>query len=347
MLDKRNYELQHIRNLQEKYKKDPALLERVLYAFGLLEALKESGLPFTFKGGTCLMLLLEHPTRLSTDIDIIVEPETDINGYIEKAGRIFPFTSCEEQVRVGRNFIAKRHFKFLYRSPLQDKEFYILLDILFSEIPYIETVEKEIKNELLIVDEPKIMVTVPSVECILADKLTAFAPHTTGVPLGVGKSMEIVKQLFDIAILIDAIENPVNVRRTYDKVVSQELEYRGLHIGKEEVLQDTINACLSIIGRGTAEKKDYAEYLMGIKAVGTHILFLNYSGEIAAHQACKVMYLATCLLKQTDFVKIEHPEMYMDRKLDNKKYKGLSSIKKQKLEAYGYLVEAVRLLEEE
>lgn len=28
------------------------------------------------------------------------------------------------------------------------------------------------------------------------------------------------------------------------------------------------------------------------------------------------------------------------------KYKGLSSIKKQKLEAYGYLVEAVRLLEE-
>lgn len=347
MLDERNYELQHIRNLQEKYKKDPALLERVLYAFGLLEALKESGLSFVFKGGTCLMLLLEHPVRLSTDIDIIVEPGTDVEGYIEKAGRIFPFTSCEEQVRVGHNSIAKRHFKFLYRSPLQEKELYILLDVLFSEVPYVEMIEKEIENELLIVNEPKVMVTVPSAECILGDKLTAFAPHTTGVTLGVGKSMEIVKQLFDIAILIDAIENQINVRKTYDKVVSEELEYRGLYISKEEVLQDTINACLSIIGRGTIEKKDYEEYLRGIKAVGTHVLFLNYSGEIAAHQACKVMYLAVCLLKQKDFVRIEHPELYIDRKFDNKKYKGLSSIKKQKLEAYAYLVEAVHLLEEE
>ena len=41
---------------------------------------------------------------------------------------------------------------------------------------------------------------------ILGDKLTAFAPHTTGVPLCVGKSMEIAKQLFDVATLIDVLE---------------------------------------------------------------------------------------------------------------------------------------------
>lgn len=57
MLNRKNYELEYMRGLQEKYKKDPALLERVLYAFGLLEALKVSGLPFVFKGGTCLMWL--------------------------------------------------------------------------------------------------------------------------------------------------------------------------------------------------------------------------------------------------------------------------------------------------
>lgn len=229
---------------------------------------------------------------------------------------------------------------------MQEKEFYILLDILYSEIPYVETIEKEVKNELLIVDGLKTMVTVPSAECILGDKLTAFAPHTTGVSLGVGKSMEIAKQLFDVATLIDAMENQNIVRKTYDKVVLEELGYRGLTIGKEEVLQDTINACLSIISRGTMYKEDYAEYLKGIKAVGTHILFFNYSGEIAAHQACKVMYLAACLLKEKEFVKIEHSEEYIAQKIDQKKYKGLSSIKKQKLEAYGYLVEAVRLLDE-
>lgn len=346
MLDKRIYELEYMRELQGKYKKDPALLERVLYAFGLLEALKVSGLPFVFKGGTCLMLLLEHPMRLSTDIDIIVTPGTDIEEYIRKAGTIFPFVSCEEQIRVGHNSIEKRHFKFIYKSPLLEKEFYILLDILFSEIPYVKTIEKEVKNELLLVDGVKTMVTVPSAECILGDKLTAFAPHTIGVPLGVGKSMEIAKQMFDVATLIDAMKSQDVVKQTYNNVVLEELGYRGITISKEEVLQDTINACLSIISRGTMYKEDYVEYLKGIKAVGTHILFMNYSGEIAAHQACKVMYFATCLLRNREFVKIEHPENYIEKKLDQKQYKGLSSIKKQKLEAYGYLVEAVQLLEE-
>jgi hypothetical protein len=37
------------------------------------------------------MLLLDKPRRLSTDIDIIVEPETDVEMYIRKAGQIFPF----------------------------------------------------------------------------------------------------------------------------------------------------------------------------------------------------------------------------------------------------------------
>lgn len=69
MLDKRNYELAYIRELQIKYERDPMLLERVLFAFGLLEAIKRVGMSFIFKGGTSLMLLLSRPMRLSTDID--------------------------------------------------------------------------------------------------------------------------------------------------------------------------------------------------------------------------------------------------------------------------------------
>ena len=64
MLQKENFRLENIQRLQKNYKKDPALLERVVYAFGLLEALCLTGLPFVFKGGTCLMLLLKHPMIL-------------------------------------------------------------------------------------------------------------------------------------------------------------------------------------------------------------------------------------------------------------------------------------------
>ena len=91
MLSKEIFTLDYIRELQKKYKKDPGLLERVMYAFGLLEALTQVGMKFIFKGGTSLLLLTEHPMRLSTDIDIIVEPGTDVEKYIMEAAKIFPF----------------------------------------------------------------------------------------------------------------------------------------------------------------------------------------------------------------------------------------------------------------
>ncbi|MEE0237506.1 MAG: nucleotidyl transferase AbiEii/AbiGii toxin family protein [Bacteroidales bacterium] len=203
MLLKDNFNMENVQRLRDLTGRDPNLLERVVYAFGLLEAIKQAGIPFIFKGGTSLMLLMEHPMRLSTDIDIIVKPGTDIDYYIQEATKIFPFLKCEEQVRIGKNNIEKRHFKFIYKSPVRDSEFYILLDVVFAESPYALLTEKEICNELLLVEGPEVYVTVPTADCILGDKLTAFASHTTGVTFG--KELEIIKQLYDVANLIDVM----------------------------------------------------------------------------------------------------------------------------------------------
>ena len=110
MIIRENYGEEHIRELQRKSRKDPQLIERALYALGLLEALSKTGMKFVFKGGSCLMLLLPQLMRLSTDIDIVVNPGTDVNEYIDKAAEIFPFISYEEQVRIGKNNIEKKHF---------------------------------------------------------------------------------------------------------------------------------------------------------------------------------------------------------------------------------------------
>lgn len=99
MLSREIFTLEYIRGLQKKYKKDPGLLERVMYAFGLLEALAQVGMDFVFKGGTSLLLLTEHPLRLSTDIDIIVEPGTDVEKFVMEAAKIFPFKHHEKQSR--------------------------------------------------------------------------------------------------------------------------------------------------------------------------------------------------------------------------------------------------------
>lgn len=70
MIIKENFSEEHIRQIQNENRRDPLLIERTLFAFGLLEALVKVGLQFTFKGGTSMMLLLPKPMRLSTDAGV-------------------------------------------------------------------------------------------------------------------------------------------------------------------------------------------------------------------------------------------------------------------------------------
>ncbi len=161
------------------------------------------------------MLLLKHPMRLSTDIDIIVEPGTSIDKYLEEAARIFPFRAQEEQVRIGKNKIEKRHFKFTYESPVTGKDIYILLDVLFETPHYSQIIEKEITNELLLTEGENLKVKIPSINCILGDKLTAFAPHTTGILLDAGKDMEVMKQMYDVSTLLEEFDDFEEMSKTY------------------------------------------------------------------------------------------------------------------------------------
>lgn len=344
MIDKTVYEIEYIRGLQKKYASDPGLIERALYAFGLLEAIKLVGMPFCFKGGTSLMLILDKPARLSTDIDILVEPGTDVDEYVEKAAKVFPFISKDEDIRKGKNGIVKRHFKFTYFSPVRNTEFYILLDIVFAHLPYAKTMQKEINNELLLTTGENLYVEIPTADCVLGDKLTAFAPHTTGVLLGCGKELEIAKQLFDTATLSDYLSDYELFASTYEIAALEESAFRGKNWSRDDILRDTIRACVSIISKGTIDKEDYSEYLRGIKSLRNHVLLSGYNVDDATWKACKVMYLASCLISGNRFQKIENPEGYLSARLEGEKYKKLVYVRKQRPDAYACLVEATRNL---
>lgn len=75
------------------------------------------------------------------------------------------------------------------------------------ESPYDQIVTKPIRNDLLVTASEDLVVTMPTLECILGDKLTAFAPHTIGVPLAKDKELEIVKQMFDVATLAERMQD--------------------------------------------------------------------------------------------------------------------------------------------
>ena len=346
MLTKENFTMQHVMDLKKNRIVDSFILERSIYAFGLLEALCRVNMPFVFKGGTSLMLLLEQQRRLSTDIDIIVAPGTNVNHYLEEAGKIFPFEKVEQQIRKGKNSIEKRHYKYYYNSPVKGQApFYILLDILFEENHYSNVIRKPIRNELLITEEPYYEVSLPSADCILGDKLTAFAPHTTGIPFGVNKELEIIKQMYDIASLTDVTENFDDVRQSYLGTVSSEIRYRGIEVAAEDVLHDTLEAAACIASRGQYGD-DYARYLQGIKSIVTHVYDKRFSAEKAAVMACKVMHIAACVLKNVPYEQIDDYCLYSETDIGFSRYSKLSKLRKFNAEAFAHIIKAVEILKE-
>ena len=56
MLKRENYTSEHIDALRKQTGADPSILERTVFAFGLLEALCRVKMPFIFKGGTSLLI---------------------------------------------------------------------------------------------------------------------------------------------------------------------------------------------------------------------------------------------------------------------------------------------------
>lgn len=341
MITKENFEIGHIKNIQQEYKNDLHQLERTLFAFGLLEAISKTEMPFIFKGGTCLLLLLQSPMRISTDIDIVVPPQTDINSYIQKAGQIFPFFHVEEIKREPKSNIEKRHFKFLYISPTKNAEITVLLDVLFEENLYTSTIQKTLENKLLLTSGENQIITIPSINCILGDKLTAFAPHTVGKSIN-EYDLEIIKQMFDCATLFNEHTDFSEVKETYNQIVKTEIAYRGLDILPSQVLKDTIFSAASIVSKGFVNPEDFSVYNRGINAIRSHIFGGKYGVERAALEASKVMYLASCVLADKDTVEnIADISTYQNVSIEYEELKNLSKIKKVYREAYAYCIAAL------
>ena len=69
----------------------------------------------------------------------------------------------------------------------------------------------QLRRDELFRTKENFQVTLPSVEDILGDTLTAFAPNTTGVLYGSGTSLEILKQLFDVGELVTHASAPLEI----------------------------------------------------------------------------------------------------------------------------------------
>jgi predicted nucleotidyltransferase component of viral defense system len=175
----------------------------MILALTMVENLQLSGLDFIFKGGTSLTLLLGKPKRFSIDIDIVLASQRNLDSFFQSVIDQGAFYRYEENLREGG--LPKQHYKFYFHSVIQNKESHILLDILFDEDPYPRLQEVDVNAPILSMEGRITRVSCPLAECLLGDKLTAFAPNTTGIQYGMGKEIEMAKQLFDIGTLFDVV----------------------------------------------------------------------------------------------------------------------------------------------
>ena len=162
-----------------------------------------------------------------------------------------------------------------------ERSIYILLDVLFEDAKYKRLITKPIKNELILTDGEDLTVQIPSVESILGDKLTAFAPHTTGILLNSNKDMEIIKQLYDVMTLIEVAEDFTEVRETYYSLVQDEIAIVVLTSApgmRSRCIQRYGEYCLPRQG----QQRDYVSYLQGLRDVRSHIYVENFSAEEAS-----------------------------------------------------------------
>ena len=345
MINKESLDIEWINKVSLANRKaDKILIEKVIRALLLLEGLSKQKIDFVFKGGTALMLLLDSSKRLSIDIDIIIPKAPDnidelFNNIVKEQG----FTKVALQERQTESKIKKAHYQFFYNPvhKTQDAEENILLDILFEEVNYKNIIEHPILSSFILLKGEPLTVSIPSLEDILGDKLTAFAPNTTGIPYYKSEksmSMEIIKQLYDIGNLVDASVDLETVKKTFLLFAKTELEYRNSNkLSTDDVLEDIYQTSLCIVSRGVAGIGNFVELQAGVQRVSRFIFSESFHLDKAITAASKAAYIAMLIYYDSkSFEKYNNPLQMKEWVIAEPINTKLNKLKKSNPEAFFY-----------
>lgn len=337
---------------QAQYKRiNPPVFEKMTYALMLLERLAQSEVDFVFKGGTSLVLLMERTNRFSVDIDILTEcSKEEIEKSLDAIVETSVFTGWEEDQRENNNeSIPKAHYKVFYTSDINPNA-EILLDVLLEENYYPNTVKAPIKCRWISTEEPYPEVRMPCINSILGDKLTAFAPNTTGIRYGAGKHIEIIKQLHDVGKLVDNITDFRYVRSSFQKIADTQIGYRQLDITYTEVCDDIIETAL-IIARETRhmnidkDKVKIAEIQAGINGFQGFLMSGYFRLDDAVTTSAKAAYLAAKIkANDDDSIELFDNLSVTALTIENVSYNYLNRLRKINKEAFYYWFKTLQIL---
>ena len=344
---------------------DPAVLERTIHAFVLLERLALSNMPFLFKGGTSLLLALRETGRVSVDLDIICQvPRERFEEKLREWVKHPPFTRWENDARESDSEPpTRRHYKVFYHGKFGStaQPHYVLLDVVEEEcgIASENTHKVGIDCPFLVLEGTTSKVRIPKVDALLGDKLTAFAPNTTGVPFVSPRRKEdsahqVFKQLFDVAQLFDQLSDFAVLQTTFMDVVRREAGYKSVKGAPDSVLRDIIKTAFDITTFDIRRRRLDVAYerliRSGIDKMGGDLINgARFGFAEAKTAASKASYLAALLLtRQKSYTRHSTDPADIARLVVTRMTGPLQILEKLKkanvLEGYFYWREVVKLL---
>jgi len=344
MINQKEITAEWLSEVSKKHRNvDKILTEKTIRALLLLEGLAKQNLNFVFKGGTALMLHFNSTKRLSLDIDIILPQDIEnFETILENVAESQGFLRKELQQRTTQSKIKKEHYKFFF-TPLHKtnkEEEYVLLDVLYEKVNYKNLITIPVQSAFVPTIDENLTVKIPSLDDILGDKLTAFAPNTTGIPYykhGDSMSMEIIKQLYDIGNLVDVVTDIETIKGTFLKFAETEIAYRNENQTPKDVLNDIFQTALVIVTRGTDGSGNFDDLQKGIQRIKNLIFSESYQIEKAIVHASKAAYMAMLIKHNaSSFDKFEHLQQLTDLTISEPFNTKLNKLKKSNPEAFFY-----------
>lgn len=283
----------------------------------------------------------------------------DLTDYLDKFITKKRFTRYEKQERKVRSDIEKEHYKLFFISALNEKESHILLDVLKEDIHYKTLVQTPISSSFFQETGTPIMVTTPDFNNILGDKLTAFAPTTTGIPYikkDKEMGMEIIKQMYDVGCLFDKIDDINMVKEVFNAFAGIELKYRKNTHTISDVLDDTFYTALAICLRKNIQNTNtnFAILNNGITSIKSYIFSDSFHLDKAVTYASKVAYMAILIKYSKEEIVRFEPKVNM-KNLEIKQFNPdhplnelnkLNKLKKSNPEAFHYWYQIYMIIKE-
>jgi len=205
-----------------------------------------------------------------------------------------------ERIQRGTD-IPKSHSKFFYNITFladSKRNSHILLDVLNEDCHYFNASRVPIISPFIKTDGDTQTVMVPSIGDILGDKLTAFAPNTTGIPYYKGNndcSLEIIKQLYDVGRLFDKISDLKITTQSFRKIAEVELSYRNMKNDTDLIFEDIRQTAMCLATRGKEGVGNFDLLVSGVSKIKSFMFRSNYSLDAAIVDASKAAYIATAI----------------------------------------------------